>query len=199
MTAVRRTQLARLCVWISLATLAVILVVFVARTESGIRRIATLLMPAEAARTSKAPQLATQVVEQRRLAEAVRALTADRDRLAARLTVLERNLDEVTGSIPPAAAAQKSPALPVPSVTASPLPVPATPAPPAQASQPALNNQARVAAGHLATGTSPAIRRSMACGRCGARSNPASPRCSTACVRSSRFARGRSRVRSNSG
>lgn len=156
MTAVRRTQLARLGVWISLATLAVILVVFVARTESGIRRIATLLMPAEAARTSKAPQLATQVVEQRRLAEAVRALTADRDRLAARLTVLERNLDEVTGSIPPAAAAQKSPALPVPSVTASPLPVPATPAPPAQASQPTLNNQARVAAGHLATGTSPA-------------------------------------------
>src|SRR2546423_4694745 len=100
MTALRRTQLARLGVWISLATLAAIVVVFVARTESGIRRIATLLAPSEAARTSRAPQLANrpadQEAEQRRLAEAVRGLTADRDRQAAPPTVLERNLDEVT-------------------------------------------------------------------------------------------------------
>jgi hypothetical protein len=157
MTAVRRTQLARLGIWISLATLAVIFVVFVARTESGIRRIATLLTPAEAARTSKAPQLAAEQAEQRRLAEAVRALTADRDRLAARLTVLERNLDEVTGSIPPVAAAQRPPAVALPPVTASPLAASGTPAPqPAQTSQPTPSNQARVAAGHLATGTGPA-------------------------------------------
>src|SRR5436305_13705223 len=107
MTAVRRTQLARLGVWISLATLAVIVVVFAARTETGIRRIATALTPSEAARTSRAPQLANrqadQEAEQRRLAETIRALSADRDRLGARLTVLVRNLDEVTGSIPPAA------------------------------------------------------------------------------------------------
>lgn len=158
MTALRRTQLARLGVWISLATLAVIAVVSVARTESGIRRIATLLTPAEAARTSKAPQLANrpsdQEAEQRRLAEAVRALTADRDRLAARLTVLERNLDEVTGSIPPSAGTSKLLQVPVPSVAASPLPPPA--APPAQPAQPAQTNQSRVAAGHLATGTGPA-------------------------------------------
>src|ERR1044072_8677414 len=100
MTALRRTQLARLGVWISLATLAVIAVFLVARTETGLRRVATLLAPAEAARPSKAPQLANrpsdQEAEQRRLAEAVRTLTADRDRLAARLTVLERNLDQVS-------------------------------------------------------------------------------------------------------
>ena len=126
MTALRRTQLARLGVWISLATLAVIAVFLVARTEPGIRRIATLLAPAEASRTSKAPQLANrpsdQEAEQRRLAEAVRTLNADRDRLAARLTVLERNLDEVTGSIPPAALTAKAPQVPIPSVAASPLP-----------------------------------------------------------------------------
>ena len=158
MTALRRTQLARLGAWISLATLAVIVVFFVARTESGIRRIATLLAPAEAARSSKAPQLAgrptDQEAEQRRLAEAVRALAADRDRLVARLTVLERNLDEVTGSIPPAAAASRLPQVPVPSVAATPLPAPAPPS--AQASPPAPNNQSRVAAGHLATGAGPA-------------------------------------------
>ncbi len=157
MTALRRTQLARLGAWISLATVAVIAVFLVARTEPGIRRIATLLAPAEAARTSKAPQLANrpsdQEAEQRRLAEAVRTLNADRDRLAARLTVLERNLDEVTGSIPPAAVAAKAPQVPVPSVAASPLPPPAGPS--AQANPPAQTNQ-RVAAGHLATGTSAA-------------------------------------------
>jgi len=158
MMAVRRTQLARLGAWISLATLAVVAVMFVARTESGIRRIAALLTPPEAARTSKAPQLANrtsdQEAEQRRLAEAVRILTADRDRLAARLTVIERNLDEVTGSIPPAAAAAKSPPDPVPTLTASPLPAPTVPS--SQTSLPVPNNQARVAAGHLVTGTNAA-------------------------------------------
>jgi hypothetical protein len=154
MTAARRTQLARLGVWISLATLAVIVVVMVARTESGIRRIATLLTPVEAARTSKAPQLANQEAEQRRLAEAVRILTADRDRLTARLTVIERNLDEVTGSIPPAAVAAKPPQPVAPSVAVSPPPAAASP--PIQASQPAQTSQARVAAGHLATGTNAA-------------------------------------------
>jgi len=163
MTALRRTQLARLGLWISLATLAVIAVVLVARTETAIRRIATLLAPPEAARTSRAPQLANrpsdQDAEQRRLADAVRALTSDRDRLATRLTVLERNLDEVTGSIPPKAANPK-PAETNPSVVASPLPPPATPlaqpSPPAQTNVPAPTNQGRVAAGHLATGTSAA-------------------------------------------
>lgn len=160
MTALRRTQLARLGLWISLATLAVIAVVLVARTEAGIRRIATLLIPQEAARISKAPQLAgrpsDQETEQRRLAEAVRVLTSDRDRLAARLTVLERNFDEVTGSVPPRAPDPKPDA--PPSVTASPLPPLATVTvqPPAQTNAPAATNQARVAAGHLATGTSAA-------------------------------------------
>lgn len=152
MTAVRRTQLVRLGVWISLATAAVLVVILTARTETGIRRIATLLAPSEAARTSKAPQLANrpsgQEAEQRRLAEAVRVLTADRDRLAARLTALERNLDEVTGSIPPAPANPKPPAVPTPSVSAAPLPA----LPPTTQQPAAGTNQSRVAAGHLATG-----------------------------------------------
>jgi hypothetical protein len=65
----------------------------------------------------------------------------------------ERNLDEVTGSIPPAAAASKLPQVPVPSVTASPLPFPA--GAPAQANLPTPTSQSRVAAGHLVTGTGP--------------------------------------------
>ena len=50
MTAVRRTQLARLGVWIGLATVAVLTAVLTARTETGVRRIATLISPAPASR-----------------------------------------------------------------------------------------------------------------------------------------------------
>ena len=70
MTAVRRTQLIRLGVWISLATLAVLTVVLTARTETVVRRIASLLTPAEQARGARV-QVATrqtdQEAEQRRL------------------------------------------------------------------------------------------------------------------------------------
>jgi hypothetical protein len=159
MTAVRRTQLIRLGVWISLATLAALTVVLTARTEIGVRRIASLLTPAEQARGAKV-QVATrpsdQEAEQRRLSEAVRVLAADRDRLQARLNTLERSLEDVTGSIPPASANPKPSAAPTQSVTAAPLPAISTTAQPS-----AGNNQARVTAGHLATG-SPSASESVA-------------------------------------
>ena len=150
MTAARRMQLARLGVWIGLATVAVLTAVLTARTETGIRRIATLISPApvEPVRSAKgpAPQIANrhsdQEAEQRRLTEAVRTLAADRDRLAARLNTLERNIEDVTGSIGPAA---KAPQLPS---------IPAIPAPGANAAAPpaaAAPSQNRVASGHLAT------------------------------------------------
>jgi hypothetical protein len=153
MTAVRRTQLVRLGVWICFATMAVLAVVLSARTESGVRRIATLLSPPEAARTSKAPSMMARQpepdAEQRRLAEAVRGLSADRDRLAARLATLERSLDEVTGSIPPQAARPGSQTAPVASSSLPPLPS----APPIAQPAPAPStSSSRIAAGHLATG-----------------------------------------------
>jgi hypothetical protein len=173
MTAARRTQLARLGIWIGLATVAVLIAVFTARTETGLRRIANLLAPeaAEPVRSAKiaGPQVAARQVDQeveRRLNEAVRALAADRDRLAS------RNLDDVTGSIAPnaasAPAAQPPRSLPQPGSAPSPLVPP--PAPQAAAAQsfpqgaapPAVQAApSRVAAGHLATGT-PAAADSVA-------------------------------------
>ena len=153
MTAVRRTQLSRLGIWIALATVAVLTAVLTARTETGVRRIATLLTPAppETGRAAKAPtpQLASrqaeQDAEQRRLSETIRVLAADRDRLLARLSTLERTVEDVTGSIPPVAANSKA-AAPAVAVVAAPLPaLPSTPQPNAATSN-------RVAAGHLATG-----------------------------------------------
>src|SRR5437868_7444625 len=101
MTAARRTQLARLGIWIGFATVAVLTVVFTARTETGLRRIANLLSP-EAQDPLRSAKIAGRQVDQeveRRLNEAMRTLAADRDRLASRVAALERNLDDVTGSI----------------------------------------------------------------------------------------------------
>jgi hypothetical protein len=112
-TIARRTW--RLSAWSGIAILSVAAAVAAAYTETGARRLA-LGEPTTAsdhlARSSGAD------LEARRLAEAVRTLTADRDRLATRVSALERNLDDVTGSIPSRAGAERSPANPA----ASPLP-----------------------------------------------------------------------------
>jgi len=171
MTAARRTQLARLGIWIGLATVAVLTAVFTARTETGLRRIANLLSPeaSEPVRSAKiaGPQIASRQVDQeveRRLNEAVRALAADRDRLASRVAALERNLGDVTGSISHSGAPNSAPApaaqplRPLPQGQAAPAPTPPLVPPPApQATAPAPAPPAvqaapnRVAAGHLAT------------------------------------------------
>lgn len=143
MMAVRKIQLVRLGVWAGVATIAVLVATIAANTETGIRRIAGLMSteaPAEPVRGARAPQLTGRFdaeLEARRVSEAVRVLSADRDRLLARVAVLERNLDDVTGSIPanpPAAATPKAaPLLPqIPPQAAAPPPAP-TPTPPAAA------------------------------------------------------------------
>ena len=140
MTALRKRQLVRLGVWASLATVAVLVAVAAANTETGIRRIAGLLSTEapDPARGARSPALATRSfdaeLEARRLGEAVRVLAADRDRLLSRVAVLERNLDDVTGSIPstpPAAPPKVAPALPqISPQAAAPAPAPPSPAAP---------------------------------------------------------------------
>jgi hypothetical protein len=137
MKAVRKMQLVRLGIWAGVATLAVLVAVIAANTETGVRRIAGLITPDEAPRGARGPNaLASRSfdaeLEARRLSEAVRVLAADRDRLLTRVAVLERSLDDVTGSIPsqqPAAAAPKSaPLLPqIPPQVAAPATTPAAP------------------------------------------------------------------------
>ena len=136
MTAARRTQLARLGIWIGLATMAVLTAALAARTDTGLRRIANLLSPetSEPVRSAKitGPQIASRQVDQeveRRLNEAVRALAADRDRLASRVAALERNLDDVTGSISHSGAPNAAPAAQPPRPQGQAAPVPLTPPP----------------------------------------------------------------------
>jgi hypothetical protein len=127
-TIVRRAW--RLGAWSGIALLCVAAAVVSAYTETGARRLALgdPMMPAAAP-----PSVSDN--EARRLADAVRALAADRDRLAARVAALERNLDDVTGSIPnragPERGATTNPAAsPLPPTLAPPPPTAAAPPPP---------------------------------------------------------------------
>jgi hypothetical protein len=154
MMAVRKMQLVRLGVWAGAATLAALVAIVAANTETGIRRIAGVFSseaPAEPVRGARAPnpQLAGRFdaeLEARRLNEAVRVLSADRDRLIARVAVLERNLDDVTGSIPAN-----------PPAAATPRAAPVLPQIPPQAAAPAASPVPSPAPGRVTTGHNTAI------------------------------------------
>jgi hypothetical protein len=99
--------LIRLASWGAAAAAALMLAVFAARSDTGSRRMAATLGPASTKSTAPQPdslaaaaaRTAELEFETRQMAIALRSLSADRDRLLARVTVLERNLDDVTGSI----------------------------------------------------------------------------------------------------
>jgi hypothetical protein len=135
----------RLGLWGSSAAAALTLAVVAGYSDTGSRRLmAATAPPGGAAVAQRAPAAAaTQPAarsseteaETRRLAEAVRSLTADRERLAARLGTLERSLEDVTGSIKQQAANAA-----VSSPPAAPPPAPVKEAavtPPVEASAPA--------------------------------------------------------------
>jgi hypothetical protein len=135
-TIVRRAW--RLGAWSGIALLCVAAAVVSAYTETGARRLA--LGDAPLIPTAALPPVSDN--EARRLAGAVRVLSADRDRLAARVSALERNLDDVTGSIPnrsgperggapnPAASPFPPNLMPPPSVSTTAPPVVVAPASP---------------------------------------------------------------------
>ncbi|MFL5105617.1 MAG: hypothetical protein ACJ8DX_05910 [Xanthobacteraceae bacterium] len=118
----------RFFVWAGLAAIAVGSVALAAQTQTGAERLARLaghrmavaspIQPKAAAPPALAARPAEDI-EQRRLAESIRVLAADRDRLLARLEALERNLD-LTASIPRESAAAAPP--PTPATADAPLP-----------------------------------------------------------------------------
>jgi hypothetical protein len=132
--------LRRLAIWGSAATFALILVAIASYAQPGTRRAAAAASPATAT-TSKGDaqtaQLTTRLpeidAETRRLADAVRALTSEREKLNTRIGTLERNLDDLTGSVKrdpagtPAAAAPPSGPSATLEPAASSAPVPTAP------------------------------------------------------------------------
>lgn len=92
----------RLAIWAGIATAAIVIAAVAAFVDGGSRLIARTsdpLRPPVPAATTPGSTFDGEM-EARRLAEAVRLLAADRDRLMARINALERNLTDVTGSIP---------------------------------------------------------------------------------------------------
>src|SRR5262249_2390500 len=99
----------RILVWAGLAAVALGSAALLAQTRTGTEKLAQIVGHDAAAKvasrgpSAKGPALAVQPsdaeLERRHLADAVRSLVADRDRLIARLDAVERNLD-VTASIP---------------------------------------------------------------------------------------------------
>jgi hypothetical protein len=164
----------RLTIWGGLATFALFAAVITAYSNAGSQRqMAATASGQEAtgqetvqSRTSPGefPARSSETAEEtRRLAEAVRALAADRDQVLTRIAALERNLDGVTGTIrrdrivnpqqaapqspppnPAAAAAAPAarpepPAAPVMEAAITPVPAPASQ--PSGASQPSDASQ----------------------------------------------------------
>lgn len=119
--------LVRLASWGAAAVCALLVAVFATRTETGAQRLAGAFGPAPATQGARlqvesSARTAELEFETRQLAAAMRSLSADRDRLLARVTVLERSLDDVTGSIPRNPPTVSKPASPPPAPPAESLP-----------------------------------------------------------------------------
>jgi hypothetical protein len=112
----------RLFGWGSAAAIALAAVALTSQTEAGSHRLQLALAyvsePVRAV-AQIPPRAAETEAETRRLAAQVRELAADRERLTARIATLERNLDDMTGSI-------KQPA--APTAATAPPPAPSAPA-----------------------------------------------------------------------
>ena len=130
-------DLFRLAVWGVSAASALFIALYAATTEIGRDRlfvafaeIHEVLMP-----TGVTPIRPLDAREGRRLAETVRSLAADRDRLLARIATLEQSLDGITGSIARVEKAARTaspspgPNAPAPSVAPAPSAAPAEPPP----------------------------------------------------------------------
>jgi hypothetical protein len=129
--------LLRLAGWGAAATASLLLVVITANSSTGRDRLSVAFAgvngtreadaaKAQAAQAAQIARLAANENDTRRLVEIVRSLAGDRERLMARVNVLERSLEDVTGSI------QKQAATTPPAI---PQAAPATPQPPGTAAE----------------------------------------------------------------
>jgi hypothetical protein len=136
----------RLVVWGSTAATALLIAVMSSRGVVGSQRAAVaastlggatvaVVQPLQPAPTPQQPAARPfdALAETKKLADAVRDLTADNDELKSRLAVVEHSVDDVTGSI-----AQQAKATAAPPWPDSGPPVPATPAAIAAVIAPAL-------------------------------------------------------------
>ena len=129
--------LSQIALWGGIAALCLFAVAIASRTETGQARMAeahaALTGTAEPVRKPSAER-ERQADELRRVSERLRLLGEDRDRLLVRIAALERNYDDVTGSIGKlSAAARPAAEAPAGPLTAGPIQASPPPAPVASA------------------------------------------------------------------
>jgi len=124
-----RRSLLRLGAWGVVSVGAVIVAVITNQSSIGGRR--DQMAATDLARQSQQIQSLTKEsqIEARRLASAIDTLNGDRDRLYARVTVLEQGLDSATGAIARQNSATGSPQVATAAATTEPQPAPQNPAP----------------------------------------------------------------------
>jgi hypothetical protein len=137
-----RRGLLRLGTWGLVAVGAVAVAVFANESSMKLQRDEAAAL--ELARQSQQVQALVKENknETRRLASAIDTLNGDRDRLFARITVLEEGLDSVTGSIGRQSSAKTAPQPPALPATAAAVLAPPSPTPAAPPSQPVAENPA---------------------------------------------------------
>lgn len=107
------SNLTYLGLWGGAAALALLMVAAATMSETGQRRLATLFGGAGVTRQAAAMEADPEAsgdagISSRRLAEQLRNLAEDRDRLLVRMTALERNYEDATGSVARLAASPKA-------------------------------------------------------------------------------------------
>ncbi|HZN30192.1 MAG TPA: hypothetical protein VFB88_12605 [Xanthobacteraceae bacterium] len=143
--------LRRLAIWGLSATAALAISVAAAFSDANSRRLLASAPPSNAASVVQkaAPPAAPtpdRDAESRRLSEVLGALVADREQLVARIGAIERNLEDVTGSIQrQAAAAAAAPSPPVPASPAAAPPAAPSPSKEAALTPAEPGNPARAA------------------------------------------------------
>jgi hypothetical protein len=133
----------RLGFWGCSAAVALAAATVVLRSDIGAQRLQVAIASVRDSTPPALPAVAQLIPrnfeaesETRRLSEAVHILTSDRDRLLTRIAGLERNLDDITGSIKAAPAQASAPAAP-PAPAPLPVQTSAPAAPPAPLPPPA--------------------------------------------------------------
>jgi len=101
-------KLRRLIVWAAAAAGAVAIAALASRSDIGLDRIA-LIRHGPATQTQVATRTFDAQAETQRLAEAVRGLSTSDEQIKSRLAAVERNMDDVTGSITKQIEAAKAP------------------------------------------------------------------------------------------
>jgi cell division septation protein DedD len=134
--------LRRLAIWGGAATMALVMAVVASYSDTGSRRAVVAsagpgnAQPGNAQKTdargarldARSPDMEA---ETKRLADAVRVLTADREQLIARIGTLERKLEDITGAIKRQDTRQDPPAASLPALS------PVSPAAPSASNPPA--------------------------------------------------------------